>query len=64
MASSFRISSHVPSGLAVESVIECEDMIKVTARSHASVALCASFKARGLAVSMGFQLLVGPPVRI
>jgi transposase len=42
MASSFRISSLVPSGLVVESVIESEDMIKVTARSHASEALCPS----------------------
>jgi transposase len=42
MASSFRISSLVPSGLVVESVIESEDMIKVTARSCASEAMCPS----------------------
>jgi hypothetical protein len=42
MASSFRISSLVPGGLVVESVIESEDMFKVTARSRASEALCPS----------------------
>jgi hypothetical protein len=35
-------SSLVASGLVVESVIESEDMIKVTARSHAGEALCPS----------------------
>src|SRR5262249_52310354 len=40
MASSFRISSLVPRGLVVESVIDSEDMIKVMARSRASEALC------------------------
>jgi transposase len=42
MVSSFRISSIVPSGLVVESVIEFEDIIKVTARSRTSEALCPS----------------------
>jgi transposase len=42
MGSSFRISSLVPSGLVVESVIESEEMIKVTARSRASEAQCPS----------------------
>ncbi len=42
MASSFRISSLVPIGLAVESIIESEDMIKVTARSRAIEARCPS----------------------
>ena len=42
MASSFRISSLVPSGLVVESVIESEEMIKVSARSRASEAQCPS----------------------
>jgi transposase len=42
MPSNFRISSLVPCGLIVESVIQCEDMIKVTARSQASAAVCPS----------------------
>jgi len=42
MSSNFRISSLVPCGLIVESVIQCEDMIKVTARSQASAAACPS----------------------
>jgi transposase len=42
MPSNFRISSLVPCGLIVESVIHCEDTIKVTARSQASAAACPS----------------------
>jgi transposase len=42
MSSNFRISSLVPCGLIVESVIQCEDMINVTARSQAGAAACPS----------------------
>jgi transposase len=42
MSSNFGISSLVPCGLIVESVIQCEDTIKVTARPQASTVACPS----------------------
>ena len=42
MSSNFRISSLAPCGLIVERVIQCEDTIKVAARSQAGAAACPS----------------------